>query len=533
MTGAALFARCLTAAGIDTVYALPGEETAHLMDALAAVEIDIVICRHEQGAAFMAAAHGRMTRRPAACLATLGPGATNLLTGVADATLDGVPMLVITGQGGRARIGAGRHSHQILPLDRVFAPVTKFSHTVHLGEEIPDRVARAVQIARAELPGAAHLCLPEDVAAGTVDVTPSTPPEDLPPFPNPNAIADVAEALGRATRPVALVGAGVHRADATAAIGRLLEATGIAVITTFMGKGAVDPTLPVYLGSLGMPVEDHADRAIASADLVLLIGVDPVEYPLARLAPDAPMVSFAATPLPHDTAPRLAAQVTGDVAQALVDLRAALAGTSFARPPRLAAARQALDRERAEVTPPGASQSARALAVTVDRALPPDAILFSGVGTHKLALARNLHPPLGVTTVVPNGLAGMGLALPGAIAAARLFPDRPVVAVCGDGDVLMNVQEMETATRLDVDLTVMVWIDGGYGLIEDKQEKTTGDRPDLSFAGVDWPNLAHAFGWTHNACDTAAAAEGRLADAMSAGGRTLLTVPVRYTGDLA
>ncbi|MEY8842291.1 thiamine pyrophosphate-binding protein, partial [Cribrihabitans sp. XS_ASV171] len=295
MTGAELFIQCLAAGGIDTVYALPGEETSALMDALEASDIDLVLCRHEQAAAFMASAHGRLTGRPAACLATLGPGATNLVTGVADATLDHVPMLAITGQGGRERIG--RDSHQMLDLARLFEPVTKRSRTVMEAGRIPGAVAEALHVATAPRPGAVHLSLPEDVADGPAEEVPLAPPPAAPVTAHADSIAAMARHLAEARRPFALIGAGVLRDHAVEAVRGFLDETGMPAATSFMAKGVLPDAAPCNLGAFGLPTVDHVDRAIDSADLLVTIGLDPVEYPLSKLtdAGRIPVLSLAET----------------------------------------------------------------------------------------------------------------------------------------------------------------------------------------------------------------------------------------------
>ena len=256
-------------------------------------------------------------------------------------------------------------------------------------------------------------------------------------------------------------------------------------------------------------------------------------YPIANLNPDAATAAISAAPLPRDASPSLVAEAVGDPALSLKAIGAALNGWRWSMEPSFKRARDAMLKEREGISLDAQTPTAPALCRAIEEAVPDDTLILSGVGTHKLALARNLHPDRPGRMIIPNGLAGMGLALPGAIAAARLDPDRPVLAVCGDGDVMMNAQEMETATRLDVAVTVMVWVDGGDGLIEDKQEQSTGTRPVLSFSDIGWRDLAAAFGWTHVACATAQEARQALADGISTRGRRLLTVPVRYSGKLA
>lgn len=532
-TAAQLFVRCLVAGGIDTVYAMPGEETIALMDALEKSPIDVVLCRHEQGAAFMASVHGRLTGRPAACLATLGPGATNLITGVADAQLDGVPLVAITGQGARERIARGRNSHQIIDLTRLFEPVTKRSETLHDQHGIPGRVAEALRIAQAPTPGAVHLSLPEDLVELEAVGEPISFDEPLTPSCNHVAMSAAVDRIRRADRALVLAGAGVVRARASDDLLRFLTHAQFPVATSFMGKGSVPTDHPLHLGAFGLPGTDHVDHAIASADLLIAVGLDPVEYPFEKLSGGTiPVLNVSDVVMPRNLGAPFAGDLVGDIGASLRDLAESLetAGHGLWDEAQTAQLRMLDDQNAALKVLDAEPPSPSALVAALNLATGADDLILSGVGTHKLALAREFMCRFPGQLIVPNGLAGMGLALTGAIAAARLRPSGRVMAVCGDGDVLMNVQEMETARRLDLDLTVVVWVDGGLGLIEDKQEADTGDRPDLSFHDLDWASLARAFGWAHRACTTAAELRNTLKDTAMSRGLHLVTVPVRYEG---
>jgi acetolactate synthase-1/2/3 large subunit len=535
-TGADVCVASLEACGIDTVFALPGEETNAIMDALAASSIEVVLCRHEQSAAFMASTHGRLTGKPAVCLATLGPGATNLMTGVADAQLDCVPLLAITGQAPRARLPRGQDSHQVIDLGRLFDPVTQRSETLMAADDIPGAVAEALCLATAPRPGAVHLSLPEDVAAEQTKAAPIAIGPMPQPFANPSVIADAVSRLMETDRVMLLAGAGVDRAGAASELASLIQNTGLPAATSFMAKGCVPTDAPSHLGAFGLPVRDHVDAAIASADLLLTIGLDPVEYPLEALTGgETPVIAISETRMPKNLGAPIDIEMIGDIAASLDALDHALKPRDWQMWETAQAAHDALRADRAAALekmddrPPPSQALVAALNTSVDRA---DTVL-SGVGTHKLAMARDFAAERPGQILIGNGLAGMGLALPGAIAAARLQSEGRVIAVCGDGDVMMNVQEMETAHRLGLDLTVIVWVDGGYGLIEDKQEKDTGTRPDLSFGAVGWSDLARSFGWTHHACDTAADLQERLTAQRGRAGQHLITVPVRYDGALA
>ncbi|WP_424966779.1 acetolactate synthase large subunit [Dinoroseobacter sp. S375] len=528
--GAELLIDALEAAGIDTVFGVPGEETTALMSAVSASDLNFVLCRHEQAAAFMAGVHGRLTGQPAVCLATLGPGATNLVTGVADATLDFVPMIVITGQGALDRLG--RESHQIIDLEALFAPVTKQSKTLLNAESIPGAVAEAVRIARAEKPGAVHLCLPEDVASAQSSAPIVMTPPPGSPLPDETALQQACDRIRQADRPVLLVGAGALRAQAAAATRQFAEATGIAVVTSFMAKGILPPDHPLSLFSVGQPEGDYIDMGLEAADLILSVGFDPVEYPLSDLTRDGvtPVVHLGETDAPADAGWQVTAQATGSLTASLEALCDLLDGHRWEMPSTFAAVRDGMQKTmaRSHTVSPKGPIAPQDICAEITAQLSPDDTVLSGVGLHKLWVARHLLPKRPGQVIIPNGLAGMGLALPGAMAAARLQSKGRVLAICGDGDVLMNVQDMETAARLGLDLTVLVWEDGGYALIDEHQDKEEGETPEFRFGSPDWGRLAKAFGWSHGAVTGLADLAEVLRAAQDCAGPTLISLQVDY-----
>ena len=528
-TVADVLVACLEMNGIRTVFGVPGEETTDLMAAITASDLEFILCRHEQSAAFMASVHGRLTGRPAVCLATLGPGATNLLTGVADATLDHVPLIALTGQGSRDRLN--KESHQIVDLPALFAPVTKSSRGLVVADEVPQAVAEAVRLAMAEKPGAVHLSLPEDLASASYQAEPVVAPH----IPAVRAVeADLdraAKVIDRACRPLIVAGHGVIRSGAAAEVRGLAERLGAPVLTTFMAKGTLPPDHPLNLHSLGQPQDDHADKALALADLIVAIGFDPVEYPPVAITPDGlcTVVQISETPPGIDGAWQVEAIVTGALGPNIAALaKRALAGESLDR--RFAAVRDNIRSDLAQaVTQPDADAIApQDICRLVSDVLSPGDVLLSGVGLHKLWVARNVIPVEPGQVIIPNGLAGMGLALPGAIEAARLRPHGRVFAICGDGDFLMNVQEMETAARLKLPITVMIWEDGGYGLIDEKQAQDGGGADGFAFSNPDWSSLATAFGWDYRDAGDLSALKTALEGASDAERPTLVRVPVDY-----
>ncbi len=502
MKASDLLVRCLENEGVRFVFGVPGEENADVMLSLQDSEqIEFVLCRHEQGAAFMAEVHGRLTGDLAVALGTLGPGATNLMTGVADANMDRSPMLVLTGQGATTRLH--KESHQIMDVVAMYEPITKWAQTVHHARNIPEIVRKAARIARTEKPGACLIELPEDIADHDVDDLPLPVRRFRRPVPDDKIVDRAWEAITGSERPIILAGNGAIRRRASKQLRLFVERTGIGVVSTFMAKGCVDMDDERSLFTIGLQARDHPVRAIERADLVITLGYDMVEYHprLWNPAGDKPVVHIDFLPAEVDERYVVEVEVVGDLAHTLWMLNercwkdSTTADTwdhSHAREARAAMledfASYADDDADGRIKPQKALWDARKI-------LGPGDLLLSDVGAHKMWVARYFHCHEPNTCLIPNGFCSMGFALPGAIAASLLDPDRRVLAVCGDGGFLMNVQEMETCVRVGAHPVVMVWEDGGYGLISWKQETEFGRHTDLSFGNPDWVRLAEAFGW--------------------------------------
>lgn len=535
MTGAELLVACLENAGIDTIYGLPGEENTDLMLAIKASSIRFVLTRHEQTAAFMASVHGRLTGRPAACLGTLGPGATNLLTGVADATLDLSPVLAITGQGSTDRL-ARSESHQVIDLTALFDPVTKLSRTLSDADEIPATVAEAVRLAMSPRAGAVHLSLPEDVAAQATSAKPLPQPALHVGPPAAEAVRSAARIISESSRPVIVAGAGVLRSGAAKDVARFAEAHTIALTTTFMGNGILPIDHDLALGTIGQPFDDYVNAAVRAADLVIAIGFDAVEVPPASFEGDAlpKVVTIGEVAAAADVGWHLAADVAGDISAALAAVSDALDGQTWNVHDAARKAQTALRAERADVTldPDLDAPKPEQVLRVVEDDLDEGDIVISGVGTHKLKLARSLAAKRPGQLIIANGLAGMGIALPGAMVAAEKNADGRTLAIVGDGEFLMNVQDMETAERLGSVLTVLLWEDGGYGLIEEKQESAAGEHSELRFNNPNWSDLCSAFGWSHIAVDTLGELGPALAESRRIKAPTLVTIKIDYSDGL-
>ncbi len=510
---AALLVRCLENEGVQYVFGVPGEEILGLLDALSrSPSIQFITTRHEQGAAFMADVYGRLTTYPGVCLATLGPGATNLITGIADATLDLAPLVAITGQAGLERVY--KESHQYIDVVQMLRPITKWNARVERPDAVPEMVRKAFRLARLEKPGATHLELPEDVAALAV------PPEVQPlpvrrttyPQAGPAVLERAAALLGQAQRPLVLMGNGVIRRQAAghgaaAALAALVHRMNLPVTHTFMGKGGLDYRDPHALGTVGLQ-RRGADLAavpqLAAADLVITVGYDLVEWSPALWNPhrDKEILHIDSTPAAIDGHYLPALEVVGEIAytlQALAGLGQAPAHAWW-EPAGGAAAPEARGTDAARsglqayATDDSIPMKPQRVIWDLRQALADDDILVSDVGAHKLWLALLYPAARPNTVVISNGFATMGIAVPGGLAAKLARPERKVVAVSGDGGFLMNSQELETARRLRVPYVNIVWTDRRYGVIELNQQRRFGRTFGVEFTNPDLLQYAGSFG---------------------------------------
>ena len=527
MIVAQLLVRCLENEGVRYVFGIPGEETLDLNAALEDSEkIQFVLTRHEQAAAFMADVYGRLSSFPGVCLATLGPGATNLLTGVADAQLDRAPLVAITGQAGLERVHL--ESHQYIDVVQMFGPVTKWSTRISVPESVPEVVRKAFRLARIEKPGATHIELPEDVAKEEVRSAPLEVRRTSYPQAQQEAIARAAEIINSAKTPVILAGNGVTRRNAVGnptvdALRRFVQRSQIWATHTFMAKGVLDPFGQHSLPPVGLqrPGADLANvKHLADADVVIAVGYDLVEWAPVIWNPkrDKTVVHIDSTAAELDGHYHPSIEVIGELDESLKAL-AALVKPREDRNWVKASAGSRLAKDKAGPLPP--------FAVIADLrdALSPDDIVVSDVGAHKVWLARLFPTERPNTVVISNGLASMGIALPGAIAAKLVHPDRKVVAFCGDGGFLMNVQELETAKRLGTAIVVVVLVDGRLGIIDVNEQRQFGRTFGTDFGNPDFVQLAQAFGIPGYAVESAKDLLPTLRHALDLGGPALIVVP--------
>ncbi len=523
-TAAHLLVDCLAAEGCDYVFSVPGEETMDILDALSDhPSVRHITTRHEQGAAFMADVHGRLTGRAAVAMSTLGPGATNLITGVADAYLDRAPMVAITGQASSDK--THKEAHQVVDIVGMLAPVTKWNTSVQRVGAIPEIVRKAFRTATLEKPGPTHIELPENLAASIVEAgaTPLIPGRTYFPEPTDEAIGHAADLIAASERPLILAGNGVLRRHAAPELRAFARGLHVPVAVTFMGKGAIDDRSHLSLMAVGLQARDHVLWNPDGRKRIVHIDTQPAEVD-AQYRPEVELIGdiegslgrLLAAVLPRGISGRDAGErhearetlVHADLRNALLaDLQAGAATDTF------------------PITPQRAIADLR-------EALAPDDIVVSDVGAHKVWVARLYQAYEPNTVIISNGFAAMGIALPGAIAAKLVQPDRKVVALCGDGGFLMNSQELETAKRIGTNITVVIWRDNGYGLIDWKQRNEFGRPFGVEFDNPDFVAYAESFGIAGFRPASAADLLPTLRRALDVDGPSLVEIPIDYRENL-
>ena len=527
-----VFVECLEAEGVRYVFGIPGEETLDLNESLADSSIEFVPVRHEQGGAYMADAYGRLTGRAGVCLGTLGPGATNLVTAVADAFLDRAPLVALTGQSDIERMH--KESHQYIDLIGIMRPIVKWNARVASPEIIPEVVRKAFAVAESEKPGATHLELPEDVMQRPLDASPLPRHAPVQPEPGGKELQRAADMIDAARNPLALAGNGAIRGHAARALRAFVHNTGIPVAETFMAKGLVDYEDPKALGTVGLQARDYEMAGFDEADLVIAIGYDLVEHSPKHWNPGRDkqiiVIDSIAAEVDQNFVPDV--ELIGDIAHVLARLAAGCsrsqttAGTSRLHEVVMRALGDARDDDHFPMRPPRVLWDIR-------EALGRSDILVSDVGLHKLWIGRMFPAHEPGTVLIANGLAGMGFALPTAIGAKLVHPDRKVIAVSGDGGFLMNCQELETAVRLKTPVVNIIWENAQFGSIVWKQDKKFGRHFGVDFGNPDFVKLADAFGIPAWRCSSAEDFPRLLGDALANDVPSLIVVPIDYSIDVA
>ncbi|MDM0059226.1 acetolactate synthase large subunit [Variovorax fucosicus] len=536
MKASDLFVKALENEGVTRIFAVPGEENLDLVESLRRSSIELVLTRHEQSAAFMAATHGRLTGQPGVCMATLGPGALNLVTGAAYAHLGAMPMVLITGQ--KAIMTARQARFQIVDIVATMKPLTKASRQIVSASSIPTVVRDAFRVAAEERPGPVHLELPEDVAAeevgNDVDVIP-VHPIDLP-VAHEAAIARAAAMLLRADRPLIMFGAASNRPRLNGQLADFIRRVGIPFFNTQMGKGTVagggiaEGRTGFWMGTAALTERDYVHEAIDRADVILAIGHDTIEKPPFIMGPNGPLVihvgympaAVEQVYFPH-------AEVVGDVGPSLTLLADRLEGRLPNAGALLPQREGILARTMSRSTESRFPLTPQRIIYDVRRVMPDDGIVALDNGMYKIWFARCYPTRTANALLLDNALATMGAGLPSAMMAALLYPGRRVLAVCGDGGFMMNSQELETAIRLNLDLVVLIVEDNAYGMIRWKQSVDQFPDWGMTFGNPDFVKYADAYGAKGRRVETAEGLAPALETAFSEGGVQIIAVPIDYS----
>jgi acetolactate synthase-1/2/3 large subunit len=526
--GSDLLVAALRNEGVDRVFGVPGEENLDVVESLRRSAIDLVVTRHEQAAAFMAATHGRLTGQPGVAISTLGPGALNLATGAAYAHLGAMPAVLLTGQ---KPIRTSRQARfQVVDVIAAMRPLTKLSRQIVSAATIPTVVRDAFRVATQERPGPVHLELPEDVAAEEADA-PLVPPHpvDLPVAPAV-ALDRAARLILEAERPLVMFGAASSRPRLAGALSAFVRRTRIPFFNTQMGKGTVGGASDLYMGTAALSERDHVHEAIDRADLIVCVGHDTVEKPPFLMGPGGPRVIHVGyEPAAVEQVFAAQAEVVGDVGPSLALLADRLEGKLAMAEALLPLRREILARIGDRATDDRFPMTPQRIVHDVREVMPEDGIVALDNGMYKIWFARNYRTHVENTLLLDNALATMGAGLPSAMMAAILHPRRRVLAVCGDGGFMMNSQEMETAVRLRLDLVVLVVQDDAYGMIRWKQAVDGYPDYGLTFGNPDFVRYAESYGAKGWRVRAAADLAPTLEDAFAAGGVHLVAVAVDYS----
>ncbi|HZR86571.1 MAG TPA: acetolactate synthase large subunit [Bradyrhizobium sp.] len=527
--GSDLLVAALENEGVDRIFGVPGEENLDFVESLRHSKIELILTRHEQAAAFMAATYGRLTGKPGVCVSTLGPGALNLSTGAAYAHLGAMPMVMITGQ--KAIMSSRQARFQIVDVVATMKPLTKLARQIVSAASIPTVVRDAFRAAMEERPGPVHLELPEDIAGEEVDAVPLIPVHPIEiPVAHRAALDRAAEMILQARRPLIMMGAATSRPRSTHGLASFVRRTGIPFFTTQMGKGTVPGGTNLYMGTTALSERDYVHEAIDAADLIIAIGHDPVEKPPFIMGPGGPQViHISYTPATVEQVYFPNAEVVGDVGPSLELLADRVEGrlpqAAALLPMREHILARIADRATEARWPP----TPQRIVHDVRQVMPENGIVALDNGMYKIWFARNYRTRVANTLLLDNALATMGAGLPSAMMAAMLYPERRVLAICGDGGFMMNSQEMETAVRLKLNLVVLILQDNAYGMIRWKQAVDQFPDFGLSFGNPDFVLYAKAYGATGHRIESIDSFVPTLETAFQSGGVHLITIPIDYS----
>ncbi|MBA6251840.1 acetolactate synthase large subunit [Colwellia sp. MB3u-55] len=524
-----LFVQALEAEGVDHIFAVPGEENLDMLESLRKSSIKLVLTRHEQGAGFMAATYGRLTNKAGVCLATLGPGATNLATPAAYAHLGGMPLIMITGQKPIKKSKQGQF--QIIDIVGLFDPICKMSKQIVHGNTIPSLVREAFRLSEEERPGAVLLELPEDIAAENCTAGIMTPHKRYYAGPNEVALEEAVTLIKAAKMPLILIGAGANRQNVREAMCDLVHTTRIPFFDTQMGKGVVDERSSLFLGTAALSSGDYLHCAIERADLIINIGHDVIEKPpffMEQGGKKVIHVNYKSAKVDQVYFPQ--SEIIGDLAASVTALKDKLAGEVKFDRSYFDKVKLAIDEHLEE----GAGDNRfpiipQRFVADIRKVMGEKDIIALDNGMYKLWFARNYKAYQPNTVLLDNALATMGAGLPSGMMAAMLNPDRRVMAICGDGGFMMNSQELETAIRLDLNLVITVLNDNSYGMIRWKQTSSGFADWGLEFNNPDFVKYAESYGATGHRVTSAEDIIATYEKAFSAGGVHLVELPVDYS----
>ncbi|HEX3888295.1 MAG TPA: acetolactate synthase large subunit [Phenylobacterium sp.] len=525
-----LFVACLEEEGVEYVFGVPGEENLDFLDSLSrSTKIKLILTRHEQGAGFMAATYGRHTGKAGVCVATLGPGATNFVTAAAYAQLGGMPMMMVTGQKPIKSSKQGRF--QILDVVAMMGPLTKYTHQLASADNIPSRIREAFRLGQEEKPGAVHLEFPEDIAHEQTDSTPIPRSNARRPIADEKCIRAAAKRIEKAKSPILVIGAGANRTMTSRMLSQFIEKTGIPFVSTQLGKGVVDETSPKFLGCAALSAGDFVHRAIGAADLIVNVGHDVIEKPpffMQKGGAEVIHINFRSAEVDPVYFPQY--EVIGDIGNAIWQLKEDIlpqAGWDFsrmfkAREAEVAHTAAQVDDRRFPIYP-------QHLVAQIRKAMPANGVICLDNGVYKIWFARNYPARMTNTVLLDNALATMGAGLPSAMASAMVYPDRKVMAICGDGGFMMNSQEMETAVRLKLNITVLILNDNSYGMIRWKQANMGFKDWGLTYGNPDFVKYAESYGANGYRVGAAAELPALLEKCLNSPGVNLIEVPVDYS----
>ena len=533
MKAAKLFIKCLENENVEFIFGIPGEENLDVMDALLDSDIQFITTRHEQGAAYMADVYGRLTGKPGVCLSTLGPGATNLVTGVADANMDNAPLVAIAGQAGTSRLH--KESHQVVDLVSMFKPITKYAVQVLEPDTIPEIVRKAFKLAEAEKPGATFIDLPENVVELDSLETPLPVSVNRLTFADKGLIKEAAQLVKNAKNPLILVGNGAVRAQAGEHIKNFVDTHKIPLVNTFMAKGIIPFSHDMAMGTAGLQKGDYENGGFAKADVIICVGFDMVEYHPHLWNPNKKHTLIHIDTKKAEVDNRYIPEIelignTGEnfslLGKALTKLNSGpITETNIDFLLRNAMVNE-MERCRDSDAWPMLPQK---IIWDLRTAMKSSDIAISDVGSHKMWMARMFRCDEPNTCIISNGFAGMGIAVPGAIAAKLAYPEKGVVAVSGDAGFMMNSQEIETAIRCQAPIVVLIWNDSQYGLIEWKQQRRFGRSAYIDFKNPDFVQYAKSFGAEGVRIESAQQLLPALEKALNTNNVTIIDCPVDYS----